>query len=247
MMQRTYQITVPQNAVQRPVKPKVMTRVVQPAVQQVVQPLMAVPLAVNPLINRINNLQYGQVLDVSKITADGKGVVTVNAPKTNNGSKVGTANVPIISNNVESYILALRLIYGDQADQQYAEDIAFVNDVLAYRRNISSMMQQVGLPQSPKSPRKRAVPSPNSLADRIRNLKADHVIDVSEMDAEGRNAKTIPTPKTTKTGRFGTDNAPIVSNNIQSYVAALRMIYGPEADRTFALDIDAVNNALLHH
>src|SRR5579864_1817013 len=105
MMQRPPQIMVPEGAVRKPAKapkspksPKMKQPVMQPA-QMVVQPL--VPQA-NPLRLRMENLEYGQVLDVSNIDANGKGVVKTTIPKTGTGGKIGTANIPIISNNIEA-------------------------------------------------------------------------------------------------------------------------------------------------
>jgi hypothetical protein len=246
-MQGKQQIMIPSGAVRQPAKvpksPKMKQPVMQPT-QMVVQTLLP---QVSPLMLRMQNLQYGEVLDVSNIKANGTGVVKTTIPKTGTGAKIGTPNIPIISNNIEAYILALRMIYGANADRQFAADINAINNVFMQRQQLSALTQQVGLPQSPKSPRKRAVPSSHALADRVRDIKPGHVIDVSEMDAEGRNAHTIPTPKTTTKGKFGTDNVPIVSDNTDNYILALRMIYGADADRTFALDIRAVDNAIADH
>lgn len=91
----------------------------------------------------------------------------------------------------------------------------------------------------------RAGPT-ESLADKIRKLGADKVLDVSNMDVNtGKGVRTVPTPKTAKSGKFGTKRVPIISNNIDKYVRALELAYGADARTQFAQDIQQVSNALM--
>ena len=83
--------------------------------------------------DRINALPAGYVIDVSNMDANGRRARTVTAPRTNRSGKVGTTRVPIISNNIDNYIQALRLIYGEGADQMFADDIAIVGEALGNR------------------------------------------------------------------------------------------------------------------
>jgi len=85
-----------------------------------------------------------------------------------------------------------------------------------------------------------------SLAEKIRKLQSGKVLDVSEMDINtGKGVRTKPAPKTAKTGKFGTGRIPIISNNIDKYIRALQLAYGPDAEQTYAQDIQAVRDTLL--
>lgn len=84
-----------------------------------------------------------------------------------------------------------------------------------------------------------------SIAEKIRNLGPDRVIDVSNMDTNtGKSYTTIARPKSNKGGKIGTDRIPIVSNNINNYIRALQLAYGPGAEQQYAADIDLVRRTI---
>ncbi|MEO6066737.1 MAG: hypothetical protein ABIQ41_02005, partial [Gemmatimonadales bacterium] len=85
----------------------------------------------------------------------------------------------------------------------------------------------------------------DSLAEKLRKLGPGKVLDVSNMDlATGKGVRSIPAPKTDKSGKFGTTRLPIISNKIDQYVRALELAYGVEAVRTYDADIQQVRQAL---
>lgn len=84
-----------------------------------------------------------------------------------------------------------------------------------------------------------------SLADKLRKLGPGKVLDVSNMDlATGKGVRTVPAPKTAKSGKFGTNRVPIISNKVDQYVRALELAYGADAQIQFAQDIQQVRQAL---
>lgn len=86
-----------------------------------------------------------------------------------------------------------------------------------------------------------------SLGEKIRNLKKDQVIDVSNIDPRtGKGARTVNRPKTNKSGKLGTKTpgVPIISNNLDNYIRAIELIYGPDGLQAYAGDIQAVRDEL---
>jgi hypothetical protein len=84
-----------------------------------------------------------------------------------------------------------------------------------------------------------------SIADKIKKLIPGKVLDVSNIDINtGRGVRTLPAPKTAKSGKFGTLNVPIISNNIDNYVRAIQLAFGEQGERTYANDIAVVRQAL---
>lgn len=86
-----------------------------------------------------------------------------------------------------------------------------------------------------------------SLADKLQKLGPDKVIDVSNMvNDAGKGARTVPRPKTNKSGKIGNfvRNVNIISNNLNNYIRALQIIYGPDAEVTYAPEIEFVRNSL---
>jgi hypothetical protein len=101
-------------------------------------PSRKAPAQRKTLQQRVDALPAGKYLNVSEIKVDEKGNVTgtrtIDIPKGTGaraGGKVGVKELPVVSNNLESYILALELLYGSGARQQYAAWIASVQAQLA--------------------------------------------------------------------------------------------------------------------
>jgi hypothetical protein len=85
----------------------------------------------------------------------------------------------------------------------------------------------------------------DSLSDKIRKLGQGKVLDVSNMDLmTGKGVRSVPAPKTAKSGKFGTGTVPIISNDFNKYVRAIQLAYGPEGEQRFANDIAMVRQAL---
>ncbi len=80
---------------------------------------------ITPLINRIQNLQSGQVLDVSNIHRDGSNVIVINAPGSRS-KKIGSPDLPIVSDSFESYFKALHMLPG--GIENYADDLEYVRN-----------------------------------------------------------------------------------------------------------------------
>ena len=82
------------------------------------------PRARLSLGDRVNNLPYGKVLDVSHMTdVNGTGTRVIEMPRTNRGGKHGIDGIPIVSNNLNNYIMAFRVVYGPGAEQQYQNEL----------------------------------------------------------------------------------------------------------------------------
>jgi len=89
-----------------------------------------------------------------------------------------------------------------------------------------------------------------SLGDKARKLSGTtRVIDVSDMDV--LTGKTIrmrdrPSGAKNKLGKFGDsgNRVPFISNNIDKYIAALKLAYGNDAETVYAAEIEDVRNKL---
>lgn len=85
----------------------------------------------------------------------------------------------------------------------------------------------------------------DTLAEKIEKLGQGKVLDVSNMDINtGKGVRTVPAPKTSKSGKFGTDNIPIISNDLNKYTRAIELAYGTDGVRKYVLDIEVVKQAL---
>ena len=85
-----------------------------------------------------------------------------------------------------------------------------------------------------------------SLADKLANLAAGKVLDVSAMDlATGSGVRTINRPKVDgRSNKQGSTAIPIDSNDIDRYIKALELAYGAGAQQQFAGDIALVRRLL---
>lgn len=84
-----------------------------------------------------------------------------------------------------------------------------------------------------------------SLADKVRDLAAGRTLDVSAIDpATGDGAVNKPFSAKPRTGKYGTDRVPFISNNIANYRRAIEIVYGPAGLQTYATDIEYVTRAI---
>lgn len=66
-----------------------------------------------------------------------------------------------------------------------------------------------------------------SLKERLDTLGAEKVLDVSNMDRlTGKNVRSVHRPKSSRGGKFLSQDVPIVSNNLGNFVSAVGLIYG---------------------
>lgn len=120
------------------------------------------------------------------------------------------------------------------------------NQILWFSQNIKSAVISTKTGEQ-----KGAVTTPgrggagDTLFDKIRKLGQGKVLDVSNMDINtGKGVRSIPAPKTYKSGKYGTDRVPIISNDLNKYIRAIQLAYGPEGPQQYALDIGVVQEAL---
>lgn len=72
-----------------------------------------------------------------------------------------------------------------------------------------------------------------SLKERISTLGADKVLDVSNMDRQtGKNVRSVARPKSSRGGKFLSQDVPIVSNNLDTFISAIQLIYGSTTGQT---------------
>ena len=85
----------------------------------------------------------------------------------------------------------------------------------------------------------------DTLADKIKKLGQGKVLDVSNMDINtGKGVRSVPAPKTAKSGKYGTGRVPIISNDVNKYIRAIQLAYGAEGEQAYAQDIGVVRQAL---
>lgn len=112
------------------------------------------------------------------------------------------------------------------------------------------------VPIATSSPQSSPVASPTiaqaadfspKLAKQITNVRdvPDKVIDVSNMDlSNGNGALRVARPKGIRSRKFGTQNIPIISNNIAAYTRAIELVYGSAGLATYSRDIAAIRQAI---
>jgi hypothetical protein len=85
----------------------------------------------------------------------------------------------------------------------------------------------------------------DTIAEKFQKLAAGKVLDVSAIDyATGDGATVRTATQKSRTGRQGTKNLAIVSNNVQNYQRAIELIFGPQGLQTYAADIQMVARAI---
>ena len=162
-------------------------------------------------------IPQGKVLDVSKLelTDRGiKGIRTINQPKIGGRSKkMMVDNLPIVSNNADTYSLAMELLggeFGQFAGQFGAGGLVGTTAATPGRRG-----------RTPLGASGRFINHYNRV------IEKGKVLDVSNLQPTGLGAKSIPMPQITQQGtfrgakRFVGEFPGIVSNNAQKYRLAM--------------------------
>jgi len=85
------------------------------------------------LFERVLNVPEGKVLDVSALTMMGTGARVIFRPDPKRGKKQGSPNFPIVSSDIEHYIMAMKMLPGGPT--RYEEDIQYVNAKLTLPRD----------------------------------------------------------------------------------------------------------------
>lgn len=81
---------------------------------------------IKSLYDKIQALAPGKVLDVSRLDATGAGA-RASDPPTQRSKKYGSPNLPIVSFDLDHYLLAIRMLPG--GEQQYAADVQYVREL----------------------------------------------------------------------------------------------------------------------
>lgn len=218
-------------------------------------------------------LTSGKLLDVSNINVNtGEGAVIIPYSSRNHKGLFWNNNLIIASRYIPQYIATIQLIFGNTGFVTYNNDIIEAvialrdtnRDLLSNYYNIENQGLQEfihGLQGITKTisrlntilPENQTLLSRskltnkengNNLRKRLENMALGYVLDVSNMNEDGSGVREIVLPKSTRSGKFGTENIPIISNNINNYIRALRFAYGDDADTIFINDINAVDKAL---
>jgi len=79
------------------------------------------PIKLN-LTKKLDNLREGKVLDVSNMKEDGSGARIIKAPGSRS-TKLGHEDLPIVSNNEKTYLLALDMLKEEGKDYSYCSEI----------------------------------------------------------------------------------------------------------------------------
>lgn len=100
-----------------------------------------------PLAKRIAELEQDKCVDVSKITENGSGATTVKTPSSSS-TKVMGATLPMISNNLETYEIALNLL--NLSDEEYETELeAFKANLAATEGKPRRGRKPAGTPPTP--------------------------------------------------------------------------------------------------
>ena len=81
---------------------------------------------IETLKTKIDKLAPGKVLDVSHMLTDGSGIVVINRPGARS-SKMGSPNLPIVSDKFANYFEALHMLPGGV--ENYADDLEYVRNL----------------------------------------------------------------------------------------------------------------------
>jgi hypothetical protein len=117
-----------------PTAPKIIsTPLVIPTASKIIStPLVASnSKGKNSILSKIENLAYGKVLNVSKLQSNGTGARVMQ--QTKGGKYKGTPNLPIVSDNLESYILAINMI--PNGFELYSKDIDEMTRIFTTNNN----------------------------------------------------------------------------------------------------------------
>ena len=84
---------------------------VAPVVQSTAAPIVPFVTPQTKLVNLINTARAeGKVLDVSELKPDGTGTRKIPIPKTSKGTKRWAGDLPVVSNNYQSYLQAMTIL-----------------------------------------------------------------------------------------------------------------------------------------
>lgn len=95
------------------------------------------------LVTALNEaVAVGKILDVSGLKQDGTGARKINMPKTAKGKKRWVENFPVVSNNYESYLLAMQLLGNDYLPLAERYRTAYGNGTMGQGQQGTQQIQQ---------------------------------------------------------------------------------------------------------
>jgi hypothetical protein len=111
-------------------------------------------------------------------------------------------------------------------------------------KNAVRVSKNTGTPVNAVTGKNRKVVR-EALKQRYEALEEGWILDVSTMDDHGFGAHKKEIPETGRpVSRYGTSNIKIWTNNLDKYVRAIELIFGPEALLTYSSDIDEVKQQI---
>ena len=81
------------------------------------------------ILSKITTLEDGKVFDATALKPNGTGGRTIPTPDFKRSKKVGSPNIPIISSDIEHYIMAVSMLPG--GPERYAPDIEYVRNKIS--------------------------------------------------------------------------------------------------------------------
>lgn len=123
-------------------------------------------------VRKIVDNKLDKVVNVSGFDPiTGKGGRVIPPPKTHRAGLFGSTQIPIVSNDITKYIRALQLLYGENAETEFAKDIKLVREAIelnAASAKASTKSSKAPAPAPAPAPVPQPslpkMPSPNSTA-----------------------------------------------------------------------------------
>ena len=164
--------------------------------------------ASSSILERISRLQPGKVLDVSKMTPTGTQAVIVNRPATSRSTKIMGDTLPIVSSDLEHYLMAIDMLPGGR--QRYAADIqAFKSRMAAKTGGAGSP----GVTGTSSSALPLVYTSPNSVP---------HIQYVPTVSGTGMSQPSMTKTSTPGTRAFGSVSPHQYTSGVTGTVAPLQ-------------------------
>lgn len=171
-------------------------------------------MAVTRLCNTYNKvIDTPNVVDVSDLTPEGKGFRTILAPKSAHNKRKQVENIPVVSDNYETYALAMQFL-----GAQFA---CYAEKYLMLYGKVENKTDNTIKTTKETHPSIKLIETYNSV------ITAGKVIDVSDLQPDGRGFRTMPAPKTSRGKKKRVDNIPVISDNYETFALAMALL-GPD-------------------
>lgn len=134
------------------------------------------------LSDRLSKLESGKVLDVSKLTDKGTGAVSIKKPTTSRSTKYSGNVLPIVSADLEHYLMAIDQLPGGRA--------SYMSEIKAFQENMAA---------GPRSPKKNISVTPKNNQPLTQNFSltdsAQSTIPIMTVNTSLPIQKTKVSPK----------------------------------------------------